>query len=333
MRRRRGAVLVTGGAGYVGSFTVRALRDRGEDVVVLDDLSKGHRAALPAGVPLVRARIQDRAAVRRALRARPVDAVLHFAAHAYVGESVRDPWKYWSNNVLGTATLLEEVLAAGVPGFVLSSSCTVYGEPRVRRIAEDTPRSPVSPYGRTKAVCEQMLEDLAARGALRSFRLRYFNAAGAAADGTLGEDHDPETHLIPLAVAAATGGKPLVLFGDDYPTPDGTCVRDYVHVEDLAEAHAAAVERLRGGHPGGALNLGTGRGASVLQVVGAVEKALGAKVRLRRGPRRPGDPPFLVAAKGRAREVLGWEPRYASIGPIAETVAAWHRERPRGFGR
>jgi UDP-glucose-4-epimerase GalE len=332
-RRRRGAVLVTGGAGYVGSFTVRALRARGEEVVVLDDLSKGHRGALPPGTTLVRARIQDRAAVRRVLRGRRVDAVLHFAAHAYVGESVLHPWKYWDNNVAGTSVLLDEVIAAGVPGFVLSSSCTVYGEPRVRRIPEDTPRDPVNPYGRTKAVCEQMLEDLGSRGVLRSFRLRYFNAAGAAADGTLGEDHDPETHLLPLAVAAASGGPSLLLFGDDYPTPDGTCVRDYVHVEDLADAHAAAVDRIREGHPGGAFNLGTGRGASVLDVVRAVEEASGRKVRLRRGPRRPGDPPFLVAALGKAKEVLGWEPRYRSIGPIAATVWEWRRLHPKGYGR
>jgi UDP-glucose-4-epimerase GalE len=333
MRKRRGAVLVTGGAGYVGAFTVRALRARGEEVVVLDDLSMGHRAAVPAGVPLVRARVQDRARVRRLLRARPFDAVLHFAAHAYVGESMLDPWKYWSNNLAGTAALLEEVLAAGVPGFVLSSSCTVYGVPRTRRIPEDAPRAPVNPYGRTKAACEQMLEDLGSRGALRSFRLRYFNAAGAAADGSLGEDHDPETHLVPLAVAAAAGGPALRLFGDDYPTPDGTCVRDYVHVEDLAAAHAAAVDRLRAGHPGGALNLGTGRGASVLEVVRAVEEVSGRKVRVRLGPRRPGDPPYLVAALGRAREVLGWSPRYRRMEPVVATVWEWHRRHPRGFGR
>jgi len=332
-KRRRGAVLVTGGAGYVGSFTVRALVARGEEVVVLDDLSKGHRAALPRGVPLVKARIQDRAALRRLLRARPFDAVLHFAAHAYVGESMLEPWKYWDNNVAGTAALLDEVLAAGVPGFVLSSSCTVYGVPRTRRIAEDAPRAPVNPYGRTKAACEQMLEDLASRGALRSFRLRYFNAAGAAADGALGEDHAPETHLVPLAAAAALRGTALRVFGDDYPTPDGTCIRDYVHVEDLADAHAAAVARLRGGHAGGALNLGTGRGASVLEVVRAVEEVSGRKVRLRVGPRRPGDPPRLVAAPGRAPEVLGWDPRYRRIGEIVATVWDRLRSHPRGYGR
>lgn len=332
VKRGAGAVLVTGGAGYVGSFTVRALAAAGREVVVLDDLSKGHREAVPRGVRLVVARIQDRSRVRRVLRARRFDAVLHFAADAYVGESMREPWRYWSNNLGGTRDLLDAVLECGVPGFVLSSTCAVYGEPRARRIRETTPRNPVNPYGRTKAACEQMLEDLHAVGALRSFRLRYFNAAGAAADGSLGEDHDPETHLVPLALRAAARGRTLPVFGGDYPTPDGTCVRDYVHVEDLAAAHAAAVDALGAGHAGGALNLGTGRGASVLEVARAAEAATGRRVRTRGAPRRPGDPPFLVAAPGRAREVLGWRPRHRSIGSIVATAWEWHRRHPSGFG-
>ncbi len=327
----RGAVLVTGGAGYVGSFTVRALAARGERVIVLDDLSRGHRGAIPLGVRLVRADIADRARILRVLRADPVDAVLHFAAHCYVGESMAEPWKYWRNNVEGTLRLLDAVVEAGVPGFVLSSSCAVYGEPGLDAIPEDAPRRPVNPYGRTKAACEQALEDLASVGRLRSFRLRYFNAAGAAADGSLGEDHDPETHLVPLALAAAARGRVLRVHGDDYPTPDGTCVRDYVHVEDLAEAHAAAVERLRAGHAGGALNLGTGRGASVLEVAAAAGEITGKRVRLRRGPRRPGDPPRLVAAPGAAGEVLGWTPRHRDVRSIVATAWEWHRLHPRGF--
>jgi UDP-glucose-4-epimerase GalE len=267
------------------------------------------------------------------LLSQPFDAVLHFAADCYVGESMRDPMQYWRNNVGGTVALLGAVLEAGVPGFVLSSSCAVYGEPRARRIREGTPRNPVNPYGRTKATCEQALEDLAAAGRLRSFRLRYFNAAGAAEDGSLGEDHDPETHLIPLVLRAAARGGTLRIHGADYDTPDGTCVRDYVHVEDLAEAHASAVERLRGGHGGAALNLGTGRGASVLEVVGAAERVTGRRVRTRGGPRRPGDPPYLVAAPGRAAEELGWKPRYRRIEDIVATAWSWHRRHPRGFSR
>jgi UDP-glucose-4-epimerase GalE len=324
---------VTGGAGYVGSFACRALLGRGEGVVVYDDLRRGHRAAVPWGAALAEGDLRDGARLRRVLASRRVDAVLHFAAYALVGESVERPLDYWENNAGGTLALLGAAAARGVPSLVLSSSCAVYGEPRARRIPEDAPRLPVHPYGRTKAACEGMLEDLAAAGALRSFRLRYFNAAGAAADGSLGEDHDPETHLVPLALRAAARGTVLVVNGDDFPTPDGTCVRDYVHVEDLAEAHLAALDRLREGHPGGAVNLGTGRGASVLEVVRAAGEAAGRPVRTRVGPRRPGDPAFLVAAPGRAREVLGWSPRRSALATIVGSAWEWHRRRPRGFGR
>jgi UDP-glucose-4-epimerase GalE len=328
---RKGAVLVTGGAGYVGSFAVRALVRRGVEVVVLDDLSKGHRKAVPPVVPLVRARVQDGDEVRRVLRSRRFDAILHFAADAYVGESMREPAKYWRNNVGGTLSLLDAAVECGVPGFVFSSSCAVYGEPGGKRIPETAPRRPVNPYGRTKATCEELLEDLGSVGAIRSFRLRYFNAAGGAADGSLGEDHDPETHLVPLAIRAAAEGGTLRILGTDYPTKDGTCVRDFVHVEDLADAHAAAVMRLREGHPGGAYNLGTGKGASVLQVVRAVQKVTGRQVRTEPGPRRPGDPPVLVAAPGEARQVLGFEPQYKRLEDLVATAWAWHRRRPHGF--
>jgi UDP-glucose 4-epimerase len=333
MTDRRGAILVTGGAGYVGSFTVRALAARGEDVVVLDDLSRGHRKAVPPGVPLVKARIQDRARVRRVLRSRPFDTILHFAAFAYVGESMEDPLLYWHNNVEGTLRLLEEAVAAGVEGLVFSSSCTVYGTPKGSRVPETTPRHPVSAYGRTKAACELMLEDLAAAGRLRSFRLRYFNAAGAAPDGSLGEDHDPETHLLPLALRAAMRGTSLTIHGTDWPTADGTCIRDYVHVEDLAQAHVAAVDRLRGGSPGGALNLGTGRGASVLEVVAAAEAVTGRRVRTSPGTRRAGDTAMAVAGPGQARAILGWKPRFGGIESIMATAWEWHRIHPLGFGR
>ncbi len=333
MRKRRGAVLVTGGAGYVGSFTVRALAARGEEVVVLDDLCRGHRAALPPGVPLVKSRVQDRPKVRRLLRSRPFDAILHFAAYAYVGESMGDPALYWENNVGGTTALLAEAEAAGVEGFVLSSSCTVYGTPKGSRIPETAPRNPVNPYGCTKAACEMLLENLAAAGRVRSFRLRYFNAAGAAPDGSLGEHHDPETHLLPLALRAAERGTALRVFGNDWPTADGTCVRDYVHVDDLAAAHVAAVDRLRAGSPGGALNLGTGEGASVLEVAAAAEAVTGRRVRLKFAPRRPGDAAIAVAGAGQAGSILGWKPRYGGIESILATAWEWHRKHPRGFGR
>jgi UDP-glucose 4-epimerase len=328
---KRGAVLVTGGAGYVGSFTVRALVQRGADVVVLDDLRTGHRRAVPAGVPLVTSGVRDGARLREVLRSRRFDAILHFAADALVGESMREPWRYWRNNVESTLSLLTAAVECGVPGLVFSSSCAVYGDAGKRRIPETAPRRPTNPYGRTKAACEEMLEDLASVGRLRSFRLRYFNAAGAAADGTLGEDHDKETHLVPLALRAAARGTPLTIHGTDWPTKDRTCVRDYVHVEDLAAAHVAALERLREGHAGGSLNLGTGKGASVKEVVRAAEKASGRKILTVAGPRRPGDPPYLVAAPGQAKELLGWEPEFKTIDAIVATAWKWHSRHPKGY--
>lgn len=321
-------VLVTGGAGYIGSVAVRALLAAGERVVVLDDLSAGHRDAVPAQVPLVVADLRDAAALRDGLARRPFGSVMHFAACAQVGESVRDPRKYWANNVGGTMNLLALCLDRGVREFVFSSTCAVYGEPPAPALREDLPRAPVNPYGRTKAVIEEVLEDYGAAYGLRSFRLRYFNASGAAADGTVGERHDPESHLIPLALRAIGTGAPLSVFGTDWPTPDGTCVRDYVHVEDLADAHVAAIRRLRDGHPGGALNLGTGRGTSVREVIDAAGRAAGRPVPWREAPRRAGDPPFLVAAPGRAAEILGWTPRWTSIDAIVASAWAFE-QRPK----
>jgi len=319
--------LVTGGAGYVGQFTVRALLARGEKVVVLDDLSRGHREVVPAGVPLVVADLRDRAAIEKGLAPHAFDVVLHFAANAYVGESVTDPRRYWENNLGGTLNLLGLTLDRGVKRFVFSSTCAVYGEPDVAVLTEDMPHAPCNPYGRSKATVEAVLRDYDAAFQLRSFRLRYFNAAGADAAGTIGEDHATETHLIPLAIRAARTGKPLSVFGTDWPTPDGTCVRDYVHVEDLASAHVAAVDRLRAGHAGDALNLGTGRGTSVKEVIAAVERASGLTVPWTAAPRRPGDPPRLVAGPGRAADVLGWRARYASIDETVRTAWAWHSKR------
>jgi UDP-glucose-4-epimerase GalE len=320
--------LVTGGAGYVGQFTVRALLARGEKVVVLDDLSRGHREAVPEGVPLVVADLRDRAAIDKGLAPHAFDVVLHFAANAYVGESVADPRRYWENNLGGTLNLLGLMLDRGVKRFVFSSTCAVYGEPDVDALSENLPHAPCNPYGRSKATVEAVLRDYDAAFGLRSFRLRYFNAAGADAAGTRGENHAVETHLIPLAIRAARTGKPLSVFGTDWPTPDGTCIRDYVHVEDLASAHVAAVDRLRAGHAGDALNLGTGRGTSVKEVIAAVERASGLAVPWTAAARRPGDPPRLVAGPGRAADVLAWKPRYTSVDDVVATAWAWHSRRP-----
>ena len=322
---RNGPLLVTGGAGYVGSFCVRALRARGEHVVILDDLSSGHREFVPDGVELLKVDLCDEPAVQAALGSHPFDAVLHFAAKSFVGESVRDPRKYWENNVGASLNLLGACVDHGVDKIVFSSTCAVYGEPGVDFLHEDLPYAPVNPYGRTKLAIEQILEDYATAGLLRSFRLRYFNAAGGANDGSLGEWHDPETHLIPLCVRAATQGGRLKVFGTDWPTPDGTCVRDYIHVDDLAQAHVAAVDCLRDGHAGAALNLGTGRGHSVLDVIKAVGNVLGKPVPWDPAPRRDGDPPALVAAPGKAGEILGFAPRHTDFEAVVASAYAFLR--------
>ena len=326
-------VLVSGGAGYIGSHTLKALRRSGHAALALDDLRLGHRAAL-LGAPLVEAAVQDREAVLAALRTHRVDAVLHFAAYCYVGESMAQPAKYYANNVYGTLCLAEACVAAGVRAFVLSSTCATYGEPREIPIGEHTPQLPVNPYGRSKLMAEQVLADLAAASpGFRPVFLRYFNAAGSDPDGELGEDHDPETHLIPNAIRAALGRiESLELFGDDYPTPDGTCVRDYIHVVDLASAHVLAVEYALQGGAQRAFNLGTGRGFSVREVVEAVQRVSGTRLPVAVKPRRPGDPPVLVAAAERALAELGWRPEHADLDAIVRTAFEWMRSHPHGYG-
>jgi len=326
-------VLVSGGAGYIGSHAMKDLRRVGHEPIALDDLRLGHRAAL-LGAPLVQAAVQDRAAVEAALRSHRVDAVLHFAAYCYVGESVAQPGKYYANNVVGTLSLAEACIAAGVPVFVLSSSCATYGEPERTPIDEETPQRPVNPYGRSKLMAEQLLVDLSsANPGFRPVFLRYFNAAGCDPEGELGEDHSPETHLIPNAIGAALGrGKRLEVFGDDYPTPDGTCVRDYIHVVDLASAHILALEYASRGGPLRAFNLGNGRGFSVDQVVESVRRVSGADFEVAVKPRRPGDPPVLVAAAERARHELGWQPRFTDLDAIVRSAFEWMRRHPRGYG-
>jgi UDP-glucose-4-epimerase GalE len=303
------AILVLGGAGYIGSHAARALRRSGYEVVLYDNLSTGFRR-LTQGFELVEGDIADEARLRPVLAR--VDSVMHFAAHAYLGESVENPRKYFRNNVLGALSLLNSALDAGIRRFVFSSTCAVYGIPEQIPITEQTPREPVNPYGASKLFFENALDAYSRAYGLRSVSLRYFNAAGADESGEIGEIHDPETHLIPLVLAASTeNGRELQIYGSDYPTPDGTRVRDYTHVNDLADAHVRALQYLerRGDNKSGdslAINLGTGRGHSVLEVIRAAENATGRPVRRSIGPRRPGDPPVLVADPAKAQRVLGW---------------------------
>jgi UDP-glucose-4-epimerase GalE len=325
------AILVTGGAGYIGSHAARALRRSGYDVLLYDNLSTGFRR-LAQSFELVEGDIADEAALRRVLRR--VEAVMHFAAHAYVGESVEHPRKYFQNNVQAALSLLNSVLDAGIRRFVFSSSCAVYGIPPQMPIAEATARQPVNPYGASKVCFENALEAYGRAYGLRSVRLRYFNAAGADESGEIGELHHPETHLIPLALSAATdSGAELQILGSDYPTPDGTCVRDYIHVSDLADAHVLALHYLERNNSEEAddslaLNLGTGCGHSVLEVIEAVENVTGRPVRRGMGPRRQGDPPVLVADPAKAQNVLRWTAK-RDLADIVSSAWVWMQRRER----
>jgi UDP-glucose-4-epimerase GalE len=323
-------ILVTGGAGYIGSHAVRLFLDRGHDVFVWDNLSMGHRGAVPAG-RLIVADLAEAHRLDQALVENRIEAVVHFAAFAFVGESVSNPAKYYQNNLVNSLALLDAVRRHGIKRFVFSSTCATYGIPDKVPITEEEKQKPINPYGNSKLAIEFALADYAVAYGWGYAALRYFNAAGASRDGSIGEDHDPETHLIPLVLQAAAGQRPAIqLFGTDYPTPDGTCVRDYIHVDDLAEAHILALERLE---PGVALklNLGTGRGYSVREVIRAAEEVTGRKVPVKEGPRRAGDPPFLVAAADRARRGLGWQPQYVDLRSIVETAWNWHRSHPKGY--
>lgn len=322
-------ILVTGGAGYIGSHACKALHQAGYQPIACDNLVYGHPWAVRWG-PLEQGDMADRAWLDTLIeRYRPL-AVMHFAAYAYVGESVQDPGKYYRNNVAGSLTLLEAVRDHGIGHFIFSSTCATYGMPARVPIAEDCPQAPINPYGASKLMIERMLADFERAHGLRSMVLRYFNTAGADPKGEIGEDHDPETHLIPLAILAAQGGAPeLAILGSDYPTPDGTAVRDYIHVTDLAEAHVRALDDLLAGGASAALNLGTGRGYSVRQVIHAIEASTGRRVPLREAPRRAGDPPVLVADPARAQRRLRWRPRHSQLGQIVETAWRWHEGRPR----
>jgi UDP-glucose-4-epimerase GalE len=325
------AVLVTGGAGYIGSHAAKALHAAGYRVVVYDNLSAGHRGAVKWG-SLVEGDVTDVGAVREALRVHQVVAVMHFAAFLDVGESVREPARYYRNNVVGALSVLEAMAAERVRHFVFSSTCATYGEPIETPIVETHPQQPINSYGETKLAVERALPHFERAYGLRFATLRYFNAAGADAAGEIGEDHAPEIHLIPRAIDAATGGRGLQVFGDDYPTPDGTCLRDYVHVADLADAHVRALEALVAGGASGAYNLGTGQPHSVREVIAAVERVTGRSVPRTLAPRRPGDPAVLYAAPAKAKRELGWIPRHVDLDDIVRTAWGWHQHHPLGYG-
>ena len=330
MDAKRLTVLVSGGAGYIGSHAAKALKAAGHRVVVFDNLTAGHREAVRCG-DLVEGDVADVNAVRAALRTYDVSAVMHFAAYLDVGESVRDPARYYRNNVVGALGVLEAMVAESVNAFVFSSTCATYGEPIETPITETHPQQPINSYGETKLAIERALPHFERAHKLRWVALRYFNAAGADPSGEIGEDHSPEIHLIPRAIMAATGAAALQVYGDDYPTPDGTCLRDYIHVTDLADAHVRALEALIDTSRSGAYNLGSGRPHSVREVIDAVARVMERPVPWTLAPRRPGDPAVLYAAPQKAQTELHWKPRFSDLDSIVRTAAEWHGTHPHGY--
>lgn len=319
-------ILVFGGAGYIGSHTVKHLLDNGYQCVVADNLIYGHRAAVDSRAEFVHADLLNPVSLRELFKNRKIDAVIHFAAFTYVGESVADPQKYYFNNVVGTTNLLNVMLENNVKKIVFSSTCATYGEPQYTPIDEKHPQNPINPYGRTKLMIEQIFADYEKAYGLKHIALRYFNAAGCSRDGSIGESHSPETHLIPLVLKAITGERPRIkIFGTDYDTPDGTCIRDYIHVEDLALAHRLAVEKLD--DYCGCINLGTGLGTSVKEIIDAAEKVSGKRCPLEYDPRREGDPAKLFADNRKAKQILGWNPQYTNIEDIIRTAWTWETNR------
>ncbi|MBW4650073.1 MAG: UDP-glucose 4-epimerase GalE [Kastovskya adunca ATA6-11-RM4] len=325
-------VLVTGGAGYIGSHAVLALREAGYEVVILDNLVYGHRALVETvlKVELIEGDIGNRELLDRIFQTREFATVMHFAAYAYVGESVVQPDKYYRNNVAGTLTLLEAMRDAGVMNFVFSSTCATYGVPQHIPIAENHPQQPINPYGMSKLMVEQILDDFDRAYNLRSVRCRYFNAAGADPQGRLGEDHLPETHLIPLVLMTALGKRESIsVYGTDYDTRDGTCIRDYIHVTDLAQAHVLGLEYLLKGGGTEVFNLGNSKGFSVQEVIEAARTVTGHPIPVTLAERRPGDPPALVGSAEKAQRLLGWQPQYGELGTILEHAWKWHQQRHR----
>jgi UDP-glucose 4-epimerase len=316
-------ILITGGAGYIGSHAAKELSKRGYHPLVLDNLSYGHREFARWG-SFIEGNLADTELLRTLFTTYSVTAVMHFAGFAYVGESVTDPAKYYRNNVANSLNLLEAMREAGVSRIIFSSTCATYGIPQTIPIPEEHPQIPINPYGRSKLMVETMLRDFCDAYRMKYVALRYFNAAGADPDGEIGEWHEPETHLIPLAIDAACGKAPIRIFGTDYDTPDGTCIRDYIHVSDLATAHVQALEYLMAGGGSGDFNLGNGHGFSVREVVAAIERVTGLTVAMEEAPRRPGDPPILVGSSDRARCLLGWQPRHTTLETIISTAWRWH---------
>ncbi|MBY0586542.1 UDP-glucose 4-epimerase GalE [bacterium] len=318
-------VLVVGGAGYIGSHTVRLLQKEGHQPIILDNLCAGHEeAARRLKVPFEKGDLGDIPRVKGVLADHRPEVVMHFAAFALVGESVTQPKKYYHNNVVSTLNLLDAMNDAGIKKFIFSSTCATYGNPQRPALDETHPQKPINPYGWSKWMVEQILRDYDRAYEMKHVALRYFNAAGGSPDGLIGEDHDPETHLIPVALQAVIGKRPgVTVFGTDYDTPDGTCVRDYIHVDDLAKAHILAIEHLNGGGESKMLNCGTGKGHSVKEVLDTVERVTGRKLNVTYGPRREGDPPVLVAVADQIRTLFGWKPQYTELEPIVRTAWTW----------
>jgi UDP-glucose 4-epimerase len=323
-------ILITGGAGYIGSHVVRDLLRQNHKPIVFDNLQTGHRKAT-RNAPFIEGDLSDQRKLAETFQTNSVDAVMHFAADCLVGESVLDPVKYFNNNVKNSLNLIEMMKEFDVRKIVFSSSAAVYGEPKQIPIAEVHPCAPTNPYGETKWIMEKVLQAFHEGGKLNFVSLRYFNAAGADAEGELGEDHSPETHLIPFAIKAALDGTSVPVFGTDYDTPDGTCIRDYIHVSDLAQAHVLALEKLEQEQTSGIYNLGNGDGYSVREVIETVKKVSGKKLAAIDSPRRPGDPSRLVAASEKAKEELGWTPKYGDLETIVGTAYHWHRKHPNGY--
>lgn len=330
MSNEKPMILVTGGAGYIGSHAVLALKQAGYDVLILDNLVYGHQDIVEEvlQVPLVVGDTCDRPLLDRLFSTHNIVAVMHFAAYAYVGESVTEPAKYYHNNVVGTLTLLEAMVAANVKNFVFSSTCATYGIPHKIPLTEDHPQQPINPYGMTKLMVEKILQDFDPAYDFKSVSFRYFNAAGADPNGQLGEDHNPETHLIPLVLQTALGKREsIAIFGTDYETADGTCIRDYIHVNDLASAHILGVEYLLNGGDTNFFNLGNGGGFSVKEVISQTETITGKQIKVIESDRRPGDPPVLVGSSDKAKTILGWSPKYSDLSDIIAHAWQWHQKR------
>lgn len=324
-------ILIVGGAGYIGSYMCKYLAKNGYHPIVLDNLVYGHRQAVKWG-PFIAGQMADTKLLDQIFKEHSIAAVMHFAAFCYVGESVEDPGKYYQNNVVATITLLEEMLKKNIKNFIFSSSCAVYGEPVEIPITEQHPYNPINPYGRSKLMVEQILQDFRAAYGLEYVALRYFNAAGADPEGEIGEEHNPETHLIPLVLKTALGQRETInIFGDDYATKDGTCIRDYIHIDDLAQAHLLALDRLLNGLPGGQYNLGNGDGYSVKEVIEVARNITSKQIPAKIVERRPGDPAVLIGSSEKAFKELGWKPQFADLNAIVETAWQWHKTNPNGY--